>query len=68
MDKHINQHIKPSCKTNRTLCYECKNAIFLEKVDVWYATIYYWRYSLRATNEVLDFKSWRIGSIFGTFV
>jgi hypothetical protein len=36
---------------HRTLCYEYKNVISLEEVDVQYVVIHYWWYSLTTTNE-----------------
>jgi hypothetical protein len=52
MDRHKKQQIKPKLQEkHRTLCYEYKNAIFLEEVNVQYATIYCWWYSSSATNE-----------------
>jgi hypothetical protein len=38
-------------KKHRKLCYEYKNAIFLEEVAVRYATICYWWYFLNVANE-----------------
>ncbi len=40
MDKHTKQQIKPKmCKQHTTLCYEQKNATFLEEVDVHFVAI-----------------------------
>ncbi len=40
MDKHTKQQIKPKmCEQHTTLCYEYKNATFLEKIDAYFATI-----------------------------
>jgi hypothetical protein len=42
MDIHTKKHIKLKLRDkHRTLCYEYKNAIFLEEVDVQYAVIHY---------------------------
>jgi hypothetical protein len=48
-----NNRSNQSCeKKHRTLCYEYKNAISLEEVDVQYVTIYYWWYFSMAVHEV----------------
>jgi hypothetical protein len=53
MDKHTKQQIKKMLQDkHRILCYEYKNVISLEEVNLKYATIHYWWYSLGATNEV----------------
>jgi hypothetical protein len=52
MDKHTKQQIKLKLQNkHRTLCYEYKNAISLEEIDVWYATIHCLLYSLGVANE-----------------
>jgi hypothetical protein len=51
MDKHTKQHIKLGLQKKRTLCYEYKNAISLEKANVQYATIRYWWYSSSVIDE-----------------
>jgi hypothetical protein len=42
------------------LCYEYENAISLEEVDVWYGTIHYWWYSLKAIDEarLQELENW----------
>jgi hypothetical protein len=49
------------------LCYEYKNATFLEKANVHYATICSWWYSLGVT-DVIGLEEWRINLFFGIFV
>jgi hypothetical protein len=47
-------------KKNRKLCYEYKNAISLEEVDVRYVTIQCWWYFSRAIDETgfQDLENW----------
>ncbi len=52
MDIHTKEQIKPELQNkHRKLCYEYKNAIFLEEVDARYVAIHYQWYSLCAANE-----------------
>jgi len=42
MDIHTKKHIKLKLRDkHRTLCYEYKNAIFLEEANVQYVVIHY---------------------------
>ncbi len=52
---------------HKTLYYEYKNAILLEKTNVHYVGICCQWYSSRGRMQ-LSFKSWRIGSIFSIFM
>jgi hypothetical protein len=68
MDKCTKQQIKLKfLNKHKTLYYEYRNAIFLEEVDVWYATIHYWWYSLGVVDEVglQKLENWLN---FGTFM
>jgi hypothetical protein len=49
------------------ICYEHKNVISLQEADAWYVAIRCWGIPLWKLMK-LDFKSWRISLIFGTFV
>jgi hypothetical protein len=68
MDRHTKQQIKIEMwEQHMTLCYEYKNATSLEEANVRSIIIHSWWYSLGATN-VLGFKSWRIGLVFGIYL
>ncbi len=43
MDRHTKQQIKPKmCEQHTTLCYEYKNATFLEEIDICFVVIRCW--------------------------
>jgi hypothetical protein len=44
----------------KTLCYDYKNAMSLEEIDLWYATTQFWWYSSGVASEgaIYELNNW----------
>ncbi len=68
-DRHTKQLITLKFHDqHKTLCYKYKKSTSLKEVDIWYATIWSWWYSLGTINEGAIHELSTIGLVSTTFV